>query len=108
MAKQCSRITRVEGGTIRDVIEHPRCSLVLPTASTCCAQLSWDDEEAWGDGYYSAAEGDAYIINGNDVEKGRWPWMLSLEVLDPEYRHTCGASLLGQQTVPFQPSMHKL
>ena len=35
-------------------------------------------------------------MNGEDVAKGQYPWMLSLEVLDPEFRHTCGASLLGK------------
>ena len=60
---------------------------------TISAFPDWDS--VWPGNYYSTAEGDAYIINGNDVEKGRWPWMLSLEVLDPEFRHTCGASLLG-------------
>ena len=48
-----------------------------------------------GQYYASNAPVNEYIVNGNDVEKGRWPWMLSLEVLDPEFRHTCGASLIG-------------
>ena len=53
------------------------------------------DDAAWGGNYFSVAEGDSYIINGDDAEKGRWPWLLSLEVYDPEFRHTCGATLLG-------------
>ena len=64
----------------------------------CVAGLCWcqEDDVSWPGGYESALDGDAYIINGQDAEKGRWPWLLSLEVLDPEYRHTCGASLLGK------------
>ena len=41
------------------------------------------------------ADAGEYVINGEDVAKGRWPWILSLEVLDPEFRHTCGATLIG-------------
>ena len=40
---------------------------------------------------------EEYIINGEDASKGDWPWQLSLEVLDPEFRHTCGASLLDSR-----------
>lgn len=42
-------------------------------------------------------EADEYIINGDDVDKGKWPWMLSLQVFDPEFRHTCGAALLDER-----------
>ena len=59
----------------------------------------------------SNAPVNEYIVNGNDVDKGRWPWMLSLEVLDPEFRHTCGASLIGRETaslfsIHLKPASH--
>ena len=65
----------------------------------CCCFLQYVTALGKPNVGFHSSNGDInqYIVNGNDVEKGVYPWMLSLEVVDPLFRHTCGASLLDSR-----------
>ncbi|XP_044868179.1 serine protease 27-like [Mauremys mutica] len=61
----------------------------------------------------------SHIIGGQDAQKGRWPWQVSVQKYDKnhEYDHVCGGSLISAQWVvsaahcfhpPVSPSQYRV